>query len=365
MNKTSKSIGNSEKDAWVFAREQDTLTAYLRFLSRYPNSRHRQKALDRSEVLEEEKAWKAAHRSDRIYIYEKFLDDYPEGKYAKRAGKRILRLEKLLLKSGKEKKKQEKGSLPMEETALEEATNVDSIAAYNHFLKYFPHSSYAKQIQERMHQLESRLAVQYRFLEIELKQWELANQMNTPLSYRDFLRRFPDGKFASLAHQRLEEFGEKVNGRPTPNKAEPEKIRINLNSSPLSEVLFVHSKEKKLEEKSARSLAYIWLGLFIFNACIVYLLAPVFLHFVMALALLSAGYFMYSRNKELSNSELSIYGYGMCLAVWVSAQQILSFLAIGKALSWILASVIALIALLSLIKYVEGFSFNTQERDAN
>lgn len=364
MNKTTKSIGTSEKDAWVFACEQDTLTAYLRFLSRFPNSPYRQKALARSEVLEEEKAWKAAHRSGRIYIYEKFLDDYPNGKYAKRAGKRILRLEKLLLKSGRDKQKQENISLPIEETALEEATNIDSIAAYNQFLKHFPKSIYAKQIQERMHQLESRLAVQYRFLEIELKQWELTNQMNTPLAYQDFLRQFPDGKFASLAYKRLEELGEKVHGKATPTKSDPERIRINLNSSPLSEVLYVHSKEKRLEEKSALSLAYIWLGLFMFNACLVYLLVPVFLHFVMAVALLSAGYFMYTRNKELSNSELSIYGYGMCLAVWVSSQQILSFLAIGKALSWILASIIALIALLSLIRYVEGFNFPRQESEA-
>lgn len=367
MNNTSKSTITSEKDAWKLARKQDSLTAYLRFLSNFPNSSFRKKALERSSFLEEERAWQAALRSDQIYIYEKFLDDYPQGVYAKTAGKKIVKLEKRLLKANKVEKENPKPNddLQEEEIALEKAANIDSIAAYNQFLKNFPQSSYTKQIQDRMHQLESRLAAQYRYLEIELQNWEHADKMNTPMAYQDFIRRFPEGKFSALAIQRLEEFGEKISAKSAPKKSEPERISINLNSSPLSEVLHIHSKEKKLEEKSAMSLAYIWLGLFMFNACLVYLLAPVFLHFVMALALLSAGYFMYARNKELSNNELSVYGYGMCLAIWVSSQEILSFLEIGKVISWILASVIALLSLLTLVRYVEGFTLNGSENEAS
>lgn len=360
MNDTSNIKERHEHDAWLNACEQDTLTAYLRFLSQFPNSNYREHAIRRREELEEERAWRIAQRSDRIYTYEKFLDDYPNGKFAKLAGKRIIKLEKNQLK----KPQEETGNsdeIQLEELALEEATNLDSIAAYNHFLKNFPHSAYGKQIRERMHQLESRLAVQYRFLEIELQNWERADKLNTALAYRDFLEKFPAGKFSNLAAQRLEALGEQVVRKAIPNKTEPEKIAINPNSSPLFEIIKQHKKEKDMEEKSAMSLAYVWLALFVINAAVVFILAPVFLHFVMALALLSAGYFMYTRSKQLSNRELSIYGYGICLAVWVSSNELFGFLGFQQILSWVFASLIALGALVILLKYVEGFNLPQKE----
>ncbi|MEM6803400.1 MAG: hypothetical protein AAF696_18475 [Bacteroidota bacterium] len=356
MNKTSHIKERQEYDAWMHACKKDTLTAYLRFISNYPKSRFQEEALKRSKELEEERAWKAAKGSDQVYAYEKFLDEYPDGSFAKEAGKRIHQLENSLLKKEVEEIAPPEYGL-VEEIALEEATNVDSIAAYNNFLKNFPHSNYGKQIRDRMHQLESQLAVRYRFLEIELQNWELADKMNTALAYRDFLQKFPNGKFANLATARLEELGEKGYSKTVPDKREPERISINPRKSPLFEVIRQHKKEKDLEEKSAISVAYVWLGVFVFNALVVYLLAPVFIHFVMALALLSAGYLMYSRIKELSDRELSVYVYGMCLAIWVSSREIFSFLSVGQITSWIFASLVALIALLLLLRYVDGISF--------
>ena len=81
----------------------------------------------------------------------------------------------------------------------------------------------------------------------------------------------------------------------------------------------------------------------------------------MALALLSAGYFMYTRSKQLSNRELSIYGYGICLAVWVSSNELFGFLGFQQILCWVFASLIALGALVILLKYVEGFNLPQKE----
>jgi hypothetical protein len=72
--------GNDDK-AWQMAGRDDTPTAYLEFLAKYPESAHASQARARMEDLKEIKAWERAEFKNNEAGYQSFIEKYPESEY--------------------------------------------------------------------------------------------------------------------------------------------------------------------------------------------------------------------------------------------------------------------------------------------
>ncbi|MCB0856101.1 MAG: hypothetical protein KDD63_27960, partial [Bacteroidetes bacterium] len=241
------SFGNDEQLDWELTQKKGTVMAYKQFLSTYPHGKFSVEANLSYQSLKEEKDWQIALKRNRIFAYEQYLELHPSGKYSEEAGMRLEALEHDMAwsetlaentvsaflnyletyENGKFREEAERRIQNLitqkedlktdgspgettnddlaEETALELATNEDSVTAYNHFLKEFPNGKYREQVKKRISQLEAKLAKQYRFIEEELQAWEYAHTQNSLLAYRDFLKRFPSGRYSDLARTYIQQ----------------------------------------------------------------------------------------------------------------------------------------------------------------
>jgi hypothetical protein len=81
--------GNPDK-AWQLAERDDTPTAYLEFLAKYPDGEKADQARARIEALKVIRAWERAEFKADESSYRNFIEKYPDSEFAARAKDRIL-----------------------------------------------------------------------------------------------------------------------------------------------------------------------------------------------------------------------------------------------------------------------------------
>ena len=85
--------GNPEK-AWQMAERDDTPTAYLEFLAKYPDGDKAEEARQRIEALKVIRAWERAEFKDDENRYREFIETFPDSEYAATAKDRLRVMER-------------------------------------------------------------------------------------------------------------------------------------------------------------------------------------------------------------------------------------------------------------------------------
>ncbi len=249
-------------------------------------------------------AWEEAIRSNSVAAYLRYKSQYPEGAFVSEAVERILNLVRHQPRTKANEAWEQDPDLEPEEAALETATNEDTVAAYNAFLKEFPQGKYARQVRQRIAQLEHKLAKQYRQLEEELLAWQYADEQDSLLSYRDFLRRFPQGRFAELARKRLEIHARKVQARVSQHARPPEAEEVH---PPPFKVRPPELSADAERDQAGFFLALIWAGGFGVVSLMAHFLAPFLYPVALFIGLSIGGYFVRNRGLRLRLREGVVY----------------------------------------------------------
>jgi hypothetical protein len=85
---------DNDKRAWEVAERDDTATAYLEFLAKYPQSAFADEARTRMEDLKEIKAWERAEFRNNEAGFSSFIEKYPQSEFASSAQERIVALKR-------------------------------------------------------------------------------------------------------------------------------------------------------------------------------------------------------------------------------------------------------------------------------
>ena len=356
MAKMPVSFGNDEQLDWELTQKKGTVMAYKQFLSTYPHGKFFVEANLSYQSLKEEKDWQIALKRNRIFAYEQYLELHPSGKYSEEAGMRLEALEHDMAwsetlaentvsaflnyletyENGKFREEAERRIQNLiaqkedlktdgspgettnddlaEETALELATNEDSVTAYNHFLKEFPNGKYREQVKKRISQLEAKLAKQYRFIEEELQAWEYAHTQNSLLAYRDFLKRFPVGRYSDLARTYIQQLEQK-NFNKVRQTQKPIKEEIPLVKSSEDDEAYENLDSGERDLMGFR-LAILWLVGFVILSVLTFFLARFLYPITILCALMAGGYFVYNRGNHIKNRESIIYQLGGGISVF-------------------------------------------------
>jgi hypothetical protein len=85
--------GNPDK-AWQLAERDDTPTAYLEFLAKYPDGDKADQARVRIEALKEIRAWERAEFKAAESSYRNFIEKFPDSEFVTTAENRILTMQR-------------------------------------------------------------------------------------------------------------------------------------------------------------------------------------------------------------------------------------------------------------------------------
>ena len=356
------SFGKDEQQDWELTTRLKTAVAYKRFIAAYPESSYLIEAQAIYTELKEEKDWQTASKRNKVFAYEKYLEAYPSGKYANEAGMRLELLEHdLVWRETKEEDsikgymayrqtypkgnyfheaearitelvKQQQLTVPTsegkaeevnseEEQALEEASVEDTVTAYNSFLKSFPNGHYAGQVKKRIRQLEAKLTKQYRVIEEELQAWEYADKQHSRLAYRDFLRKFPTGRFSDLAEQRIQQLENKMVIKVRTNTGKPLSSPKLMNKpDPEAQKLEMDRSERDL---MGYRLAWMWVVGFVILSLLTFFLARFLYPIGLISAFLVGGFFVFHRGKRITKRENFVYTIGAGIATFFLVKELL------------------------------------------
>jgi outer membrane protein assembly factor BamD (BamD/ComL family) len=172
--------------AWQKTQEVNSMEVYQQFIKNYPGCKAAADAAEFLKILaEEEKTWAETGKANTIEAYHAYLKSYPTGKGAAEAFKRIAFLE--------EEKRKEEQRLQEDEKAWEKAEKRDTISSYTAYIGRYPHGQFTERAGQRINALEN-----------DQKAWESSTHMNTITSYRRYIKKYPQGKFHDIALKNLE-----------------------------------------------------------------------------------------------------------------------------------------------------------------
>lgn len=145
-------------------------------------------------VTEAETAmWSRVKRQDTQAAYHQYLQAYPRGAYVDEARQNIKRLSNTPPREVQ----------PDHLTAYAEARSLDTIAAYEDFLRAYPNSWRAPAARERLAEL--RRFGGDRIDPEDMKAWRKAQTAHSVQGYERYLARFPNGHYAKDARRILKD----------------------------------------------------------------------------------------------------------------------------------------------------------------
>ncbi len=126
---------SSPDAAWQAAEREDSVTAYLEFLARYPEGELADRARERIKLAKEKKAWEHVEFRDNLDNYASFLKEFPDTKRRAEIERRIAELER--------------------DKAWKVARNTDTIKSYEQFIDGFPDAPQAAEARQLIAKLEA------------------------------------------------------------------------------------------------------------------------------------------------------------------------------------------------------------------
>lgn len=341
-----------EETLWNWAERQNQIYSFEKYLEQYTEGYFSQQAYEKIAGLEEEKAWEKAVTQGSISSYLEFRRHFSESSRAEEAAQRIVSLVKNrpTTSSASSKTLPEK---PQEDKALEKATMLDSVMAYNQFLRDFPQTKYKEEVQSRITQLEERLNSNFQLLEDEVELWDKAARLHTRYAYQEYLQQFPTGKFSNLAKNRLQALDQqwKWKHRTILDERKQEAHHTQgLEAEKLHEV----------KVQAAQSLGWLWLFTTLVLGGLSIWLAPYLLPMVVVLSLAFGAHVIMNRGRELTRNESFPYLLGGSLAISALVQGLVFQLTASLTISLLSGFLAGLITGMLLVRFFQ----NQMERSA-
>ena len=140
----------------------------------------------------DEQAWEAAQHVNTIEAYDTYLRDHPSGAHATDAQQRKAELEQAAAAEA---------ARQADEQAWVAAQQAHTIAAYEAYLRDHPSGAHATDAQQRKTELERAEAAR----QADEQAWATAQQADTVAAYEAYLRDHPSGAHAADAQQRKTE----------------------------------------------------------------------------------------------------------------------------------------------------------------
>ncbi|MDX2285526.1 MAG: hypothetical protein NW241_15270 [Bacteroidia bacterium] len=280
--------------------------------------------------------WLAVRESDTQAGYERYLRDYPDGRYRRQALERLELLESAMPASG------EPEASEAEEAALDDAAAQDSPAAYAAFLARYPRSQYGEQVRNRIRQLEQRRRSSDLEAQAEQEAWMTASRLDTMMAYQDFLKRFPEGIFSATARERLEALERRFLQRLQQPGDSAGGGQAHLRFSRPLPPAPPQAPAPAAQDQAAGMLALIWLAGFMVLALLAWLLEAWLLPLALIVAGLSGGYLLYNRHTRMHARERWTYLPGLGLVAGLLAYIALTTLGAAAAAAAAGAACVAL-----------------------
>ncbi len=199
--------------AWEDAAAADSIAAYQRFVTGYPDHTRAAQARDRITSLEQraeaeqlraeaDRVWQAVEGENRASAYRDFAVAYPDHPNATEAGRRATALEAAAATAAVEAQARSvtEESRATAGRAWEDATRASTVVAYQAFLAAHPDhpkADLARQEIERLHDEAGETAAR----EKADRAWETAYSAGTLAAYEDFLATYPGHSKAETARR--------------------------------------------------------------------------------------------------------------------------------------------------------------------
>lgn len=170
--------------AWNEALTENTVEAYEEYLTRYTEGKYRDGAESRMKKLEYDQrlsvAWAKACYDNTIMAYENFISSFPQAAEVMEARVRIKSIK--------------------DDIAWKEAENLNTLESYTKYLSSFPQGDKHQIAQARKRNIED---------ENIRPIWEKVLEKNTIDGYRDFIYRYSDSWYTTLAFEKIRELEDK------------------------------------------------------------------------------------------------------------------------------------------------------------
>ncbi len=335
-----------EETLWNWALRQNQIYSFEKYLEQYPEGYFSQQAYEKIAGLEEEKAWEKAVSGGSISSYLEFRRHFPESPQAEEAAQRIVSLVKNRSSESASSSKT-LSQKPSEDKALEKATMLDSVMAYNQFLRNFPQTKYKEEVQSRIAQLEERLSSNFQLLEDEVELWDKAARLHTRYAYQEYLQQFPAGKFSNLAKNRLQALDQQWKWKHRTILEESKQEKNNTQAAVIEQL-----QEVKIQ--AAQSLGWLWLFTTSVLGGVSIWLAPYLLPMVVVVSLAFGAHVVMNRGEQLTRNESVPYLLGGALAIGSLVQGLVFQLTSNLTISLLSGFLAGLITGMLLVRFFQN-----------
>jgi len=183
---------SQETTRWQAAVQADTIEAYRRFITDYPDSVYRNQAEIQLDILDE-KAWQELAAEDSVAAYQDYLDLFPAGLHQTEAMVRIDEIKREQARQERQRLEQER----LEKQAWQTAGSHRTIASFDRYISDWPSGLHIEEANRIRRLLKDRAN--------DNKAFEAATGLNTKDAYQAYIDAFPRGLNIAAALQRLDD----------------------------------------------------------------------------------------------------------------------------------------------------------------
>ena len=188
MVKLEKEVENKiqeEEQLFANAKYNKSVSEYQSYLEQFPYGKYRSEVQVLLSKQKDENAWQKAKKNGSIAAYYNYLKKYPDGKYANTATANIKVLDK---------------------EAYENAVSEGTQQSLNYYLFHYPRGEYRDIVKRKLDE------------KIEYDVYMHARNHNYIEDYEDYIKKYPQGKYASEVNRVIENYYYKSGNRELSSK---------------------------------------------------------------------------------------------------------------------------------------------------
>ncbi|MEE8340433.1 MAG: bifunctional serine/threonine-protein kinase/formylglycine-generating enzyme family protein [Xanthomonadales bacterium] len=201
--KSSESVFSEEVDRfledrtrWQAALEADTAYAYQLFLQDFPQSLHKTQAKAQLDVLDE-KAWQVAQADGSESAIEAYLEQFPGGLHLSDATIAQKEFELARAEAQRQAQRQAQEKDHQDDLAWDSARAARTIGAMEAYLSDWPGGRHGEDARDLSRRLRDEIN--------ELRGFESAAKLNTIEAYQTYIRAFPGGSKIAAALEAIDQ----------------------------------------------------------------------------------------------------------------------------------------------------------------
>lgn len=242
---------------WEDALIKNDKGAFIDFINQFPKSPHIKEAKKKIIEIEEFEIWNISSGRNSFSSLFDYLDKYPQGKYVNEANKQI--------KDLREKEDEKRREIAArEEKAWKEAIEKNSLLSFQEYLKFYPKGKFAGESIKRIETIKDEEEEEKQELERgrEFEEeifWKDAAKINSIGSFNKYLEFYPVGKFSKEAKNQVKVLQEIENDKLRKEQEERNEVMAwnhtlkTHQASSYEEYLLIYPNGKFSTEAKKRS----------------------------------------------------------------------------------------------------------------